>query len=73
MAIARGKKTNMPVEAKMAEMKSTMNVNLKKFKSLNEYDVEDKCEISLMGKVTRISKDEYGHSMTIEIESIDEE
>ena len=67
----RMKKLDMPMMAKPEEMKSTMNINLKKFKYLNEYDMGDDCQLALSGKVTRINKDEYGHSMTIEINGID--
>lgn len=68
---ARMKKVDMPMMAKPEEMKSTISVNLKKFKELNEYDVDDSCRLVLTGKVTRVSKDEYGHSMSIEIDDMD--
>lgn len=66
----RKKKTDV-MEPKMTEMPTSLHVNLKKFKSLDSYDVGDDCKIALMGKVTRKFKDEYSHDLTIEINSID--
>jgi hypothetical protein len=65
------KKKSDVMEAKVVEMPTSLHVNLKKFKSLDSYDVGDDCQIALMGKVTRKSKDEYSHDLTIEIQSID--
>lgn len=68
----RMKKMKMEMmTVKPEERKSTAYINLKKFKSLDEYNVGDDCQFALMGKVTSINKDEYGQSMGIEIESID--
>ena len=69
--VARAKKMDIPATMKPEDRKSTLNINLKKFKSLDEYDIDDDCKLALMGKVTAISKNEWGHDMTIEVKSID--
>lgn len=60
---------NMPIEK--YEMPTTLNVNLKKFKDMDNYDVGHKCTGTFTGVVRSISKRKDGDShMEIEITSL---
>lgn len=52
---------------KMEEMKSRMNVNLKKHKELQNCDVGEKIAFTGMGMVTSVRKDEYGQDLSMDI------
>lgn len=55
------------------EMPTTMEVNLKKFKALDGYDVGEKCTFQCTGTVRSISKSKDGDSrMSIDVSSIQE-
>lgn len=63
-----------PVKAVMAdkyEMPTTLHINLKKFKGLDDYDIGHKCNFSGTGVVRSISKSKDGDSrMEIEVSSL---
>ncbi len=60
------KTVKMPV---MEGMPTVLNIDLKKYPGF-DYEIGETCSGSFSGKVTRISMDEYGHEMRIEIKKL---
>lgn len=68
---AKAEKRKSSMGLPMADMKyvppTDLHVNLKKFGSIDGYEVGDKCKGTFEGVVTSISKNEDSETMTIEI------
>lgn len=52
------------------EQKSYVCVNTDKFKNMSDVAFEENVNLVISGKVTRISKDEYGQIVNIDIKSV---
>jgi hypothetical protein len=63
--------TQLPMPVDNYVMPTDMHVNLKKFRSVDDHEVGDKCSGYFEGKVTAINKNDQSETMTIEITKLE--